>query len=77
MTGIWAIEDVMLSGNEVRTVLRRVPLPSDTPDVAGLAKKRFINWHDANERLDAVRVVDSEGNEVARYSGWDLLRDRA
>jgi hypothetical protein len=74
---ILAIEDFMLQGNDVGQVLRRLPLPSDTPDLSGLVKKRLESWYDAKTPCDGVRVVRPSGEELARHTVWDILKERS
>jgi hypothetical protein len=75
---IWSVQDVMLAGQAIREVIRSVPYPSDhsTEELRETVKKRLASWFDAKQRCDAVRVLDENGEEVFRYTGWDLLRDR-
>ncbi len=76
---IWSVQDVMLSGQDVGEVIRSVPLPGGDISKVGLReiiKKRLASWLDAKQPCDAVRVLDEEGQEVCRYTAWDLLEER-
>lgn len=75
---IWSLQDVMLAGQGVREVIRTVPLPGDTPtpQLHETVRNRLTGWFDAKQRCDAVRVLDEHGDEVYRYTAFDLLEER-
>lgn len=73
-TDIWSIEDLrLLKGGDVE-VLCKIPVAGNDLDAAKAAiRERMESAFEAQRPTQAVRLLDPEGQEVYRYTAWEVL----